>query len=161
MCKLINVLFQLFCFLHACMTIHVWPEIIDVQFSSLIMHDDTCVTLNNRCATFMFYYIDCRELVEKGTEFCDHLLSGALVAGGIQRYETKATLSGGFMKVLCTLNMVSCHYFRWCDTRLMRREMNSSKWNHVCTVTNSWWVLELNVIRAYCSENGLSCHISI
>ena len=52
-----------------------------MQLSGLIMHDDTCVTLNHRRATFRLDYIDCRELVEKGTEFCDHLLSGALVAG--------------------------------------------------------------------------------
>ena len=45
------------------------------------MHDDTCVTLNNRRATFRLDYIDCRGLVEKGTRFCDHLLSGALVVG--------------------------------------------------------------------------------
>ena len=45
------------------------------------MHDNTCVTVNNRRATFELHYIDCRELVEKVHGFCDHLLSGALVAG--------------------------------------------------------------------------------
>ena len=45
------------------------------------MHDDTCVTLNNRRATFRLDYIDCRELVEKLLGFCDHLLSGALAIG--------------------------------------------------------------------------------
>ena len=63
----------------------------------------------------------------------------------------KATPSGGFMRVSCTLNRVPCHHFRWCGIRLMRREMKwvSSRWNHVCTVTNSWWVLKLNVMIAY------------
>ena len=55
------VLFRLLCFLHACMTIHLW--------------------LNNRRATFRLDYIDCRELVEKLLGFCDHLLSGALAIG--------------------------------------------------------------------------------
>ena len=71
----------------------------------------------------------------------------------------KATPSGGFMRVSCTLNRVPCHHFRWCGIRLMRREMKwvSSRWNHVCTVTNIWWGLELNGMRAYEISNMKLC----
>ena len=71
----------------------------------------------------------------------------------------KAIPSGDFMRVSYTLNRVSCHHFRWCGTDLMRREMKwgSSRWNHVCTVTNTWWVLELNRMRAYKITNIKQC----
>ena len=63
----------------------------------------------------------------------------------------KAIPSGCFIRVSCTLNRKPCHHFRWCGTDLMRREIKwvSSRWNHVCTVTNTWWILELNRMRAY------------
>ena len=38
-------------------------------------------------------------------------------------YDGKATSSGGFMRVSCTLNRGSCHHFRWCSSSLMRSKM--------------------------------------
>ena len=70
----------------------------------------------------------------------------------------KASPSGGFMRISGTLNRASCHHFRWCGTDLMR-EMKwvSSRWNHVCTITNTRWVLELNGMRAYEISNMKRC----
>ena len=70
------------------------------------------------------------------------------------------------MKILwvsCTLNRVSCHHFRWCGTSLTRREMKwvSSRWNHVYTVTDTWWVLELNGMRAYEIANMKQCIVGV
>ena len=72
---------------------------------------------------------------------------------------TETGLSWDFIRVLCTLNRVSCHHLRWCGTGLMRREMKwvLSRLNHVCTVTNIWWVLELNRMRAYEIANIKQC----
>ena len=63
----------------------------------------------------------------------------------------KIILNGGFIVVSCILNRMLCHQFRWWGTRLIRRDMKwvLSRWNHMCTGTNSWWVLELNVMRAF------------
>jgi len=58
---------------------------------------------------------------------------------------------------------MSCHLFRWCGTDLMRREMKwvSSRWNHVYTITNTWWVLELNRMRAYEIANMKQCIVGV
>jgi len=74
----------------------------------------------------------------------------------------KASPSGGFMRISGTLNRASCHHFRWCGTDLMR-EMKwvSSRWNHVCTITNTRWVLELNGMRAYEITNMKQCIVGV
>ena len=98
------VLFLLLCFLHACMTIHLW---LNNHVQLLVLIILIAVSWWKSYLGFVIIY------------WVEHLLQGK----EIQIYETKATLSGGFMKVLCTLNKVSCHYFRWCDTSLIKREM--------------------------------------
>jgi hypothetical protein len=59
----------------------------------------------------------------------------------------KASLSGSFTRVSFAFNSLPHMHFWWYVNVLMKREKNwvSWRWNSLGTVTNSLWVIELNV----------------
>jgi hypothetical protein len=74
---------------------------------------------------------------------------------------SKVSLSGSFTRVSFAFNSLPHMHFWWHGNVLMKREKNwvSWEWNSLGTITNSLWVIELNVYKTM--EWNFSLRVSV